>query len=150
MPAHQLSMSLLYRIAADAVVTLHVGFVLFVVLGQLAILVGILRKRPWVRNFTFRASHLLAISIVVAESFCGITCPLTTWEQQLRQLAGNETYSGDFIPNLLHDLLFVNAETWVFTMLYAAFGGIVLLTFIFCPPRLPGRAAPTQAVTDSR
>jgi hypothetical protein len=92
-------MGLLYRIAADAVVTLHVGFVLFVVLGQLAILVGMLRNWQWVRNFAFRTLHLFAISVVVAESLCGITCPLTNWEQQLRQLAGNQTYSGDFIPN---------------------------------------------------
>ena len=142
-------MALVYRIAADAIVTVHLAFMLFVVVGQLLILVGVLRKWQWIRNFTFRALHFGAIAFVVAETLCGVTCPLTAWERQLRNLAGGETYSGDFIPNLLHDLLFIEAAPWVFTLLYVAFGAVVLLTFVFAPPRLPARFA-KPATTDSR
>jgi hypothetical protein len=147
-------MAIYYRLAADAVVTIHVGFMLFVVLGQLAILVGILCKWQWIRNFYFRVLHLSAIGFVVAETVCGVTCPLTKWEQQLRTWGGNESYSGDFIPNLLHDFLFVEFEPRVFTLTYLLFGGVVLLTFVFAPPRLPRRrataTAAATAITDSR
>jgi hypothetical protein len=73
-----------YRLAADVVVVLHAAYVWFVVFGQLAILIGILRRWAWVRNKWFRWLHLLAISIVVFESLLGIVCPLTTLEGWLR------------------------------------------------------------------
>ena len=43
-------MSLLYRLAADVVVVLHMVYVLIVVLGLPAICWGIVRKQAWVRN----------------------------------------------------------------------------------------------------
>ncbi|MEX2286241.1 MAG: DUF2784 domain-containing protein [Planctomycetaceae bacterium] len=126
---------LVYRIAADAMVMAHFAFVMFVVFGELAILVGILRNWQWVRGFVFRALHLAAIGVVVAEVLCGVMCPLTTWEQQLRAMGGRESYTGDFIPNLLHDWLFVSAEPWVFTLVYVLFGALVIATFFIAPPR---------------
>ena len=69
-----------YRLAADAVVLVHFSYVAFVVVGLAAILLGLVCRWGWVRNFWFRSLHLLAILIVAAEAVCGITCPLTTWE----------------------------------------------------------------------
>ncbi len=132
-------MALFYTICADLIVTVHFGFVAFVLVGQLLILLGIVRKWGWIRNFTFRTLHLTAIVIVVAEALGGLMCPLTTWEQQLRTAAGATTYTGDFIPRLLHDLMFFNAEPWVFTLSYCIFGVLVLATFILAPPRNPWR-----------
>lgn len=134
-------MPLFYRILADITVVLHAAFVLFVVLGLPAVLIGWWRNWSWVRNRTFRLLHLAMILFVVAESLCGIMCPLTVWEQQLRQLAGQETYQGDFIANLVHDLLFFDAPTWVFTVCYTAFGGLVLATLWLVPPRWRQEAA---------
>ena len=70
--------------------------------------------------------HLAMIGFVVAEAWCDIVCPLTTWENQLRSLAGDTTYEGDFIANFLHDALFFEAEPWVFTLAYSLFGLAVL------------------------
>jgi hypothetical protein len=89
----------------------------------------------WVRNFWFRSLHLLAILVVAAEAVCGITCPLTTWEQQLRTRAGETAYRGDFIADWVHRLLFFDFEPWVFTLGYVLFGLAVLTTFILAPPR---------------
>jgi len=126
-----------YRLAADAVVTIHFAFVSFVLFGQIAILIGLIAKWSWIRNFKFRIIHLLCILFVVGEALGGMMCPLTTWEHDLRQLAGQSSYSGDFIPNLLHDLMFFEAKPWVFTICYVIFGSVVLLTFILAPPRKP-------------
>ena len=73
-----------YMLAADAIVVLHAGYVAFVVLGQLAVLAGILCRWTWIRNPWFRWLHLTAISIVVVEALLGIVCPLTTLETWLR------------------------------------------------------------------
>jgi len=90
-------MSVLYRLAADAVVIVHVAYVAFVAVGLLAILLGLVCRWRWVRNFWFRSLHLLAILVVAAEAVCGITCPLTTWEQQHLSVSCG---SGTFCPGL--------------------------------------------------
>jgi hypothetical protein len=128
-------MNVLYRLAADAVVVLHCAYATFVVVGLIVILFGLARRRPWARNVFFRVLHLAAIVVVAAESVCGIACPLTTWEQELRTLAGEATYEGDFIATWVHELLFFDAEPWVFTVCYVAFALVVLATFLFAPPR---------------
>jgi hypothetical protein len=120
---------------ADLIVVAHAAYVGFVVLGLVAILVGIAFRWKWVRNPWFRSIHIGMIGIVVAEALAGIPCPLTVWEQRLRAAAGQVAYPGDFIGYWTHRLLFYRAEPWVFTVLYAAFGLAVLVAFIFAPPR---------------
>ena len=128
-------MRLLYRLAADAVVVVHCAYVAFVVIGLIAILIGLALRRQWARSVVLRTLHLLAIVVVAGEAVCGITCPLTTWEQQLRTLAGEASYHGDFLATWVHELLFYDAPPWVFTVCYVAFALVVLGTFLFAPPR---------------
>ncbi len=128
-------MDWLYSIAANFVMCLHFGYVTFVVLGFVLILLGIARGWKWVRNPWFRYAHLTAILIVVAEAWVGMTCPLTGWEKDLRRLAGETVYEGGFITNLVHSIMFQSWPEWVFTLLYSVFGASVLLTFVLAPPR---------------
>jgi hypothetical protein len=137
-------MRLAYRLLADLVLVVHVSYVAFVVLGLVLVLAGYVRKWLWVRNFWFRAGHLLAIAIVVAESWWEITCPLTVWESRLRRAAGDSGYQGDFIANWLHELLFIDATPQTLTILYSLFGGLVVLTLCLVPPRIPRRFRTTQ------
>jgi hypothetical protein len=139
---HAVKAEALYLLAADAILILHVSFVAFVVLGLAAIYLGYWLSWPWVRNFWFRLWHLLAIAFVVLQSWLGAICPLTRWEQQLRAVAGAETYDGAFIAYWLHTLLYWEAPAWVFVVLYTAFGGLVVASWFVVRPRrgaLPGR-----------
>jgi hypothetical protein len=131
-----------YRLLADLVVLAHVAYVSFVAGGLLLNLIGCWRGWRWVGNFWFRAIHLLAIAVVVAESLLGIVCPLTTLENALRARAGDSGYAGSFVGRMLHELLFFDAPTWVFTVCYCGFGLAVLATFLLAPPRWPGSARP--------
>jgi hypothetical protein len=126
-----------YRILADIVVVLHAAYVLFVILGLLAVLVGWLQKWRWIHNVWFRGIHLAMILIVVLEAWFGITCPFTTWEKELRRLAGQATYQGDFLANFVHEALFIDAPSWVFTACYTAFGLLIVATLLLAPPRRP-------------
>jgi hypothetical protein len=128
------------KLLADLIVAFHATYVGFVVFGLVAILIGIALHWSWVRNFWFRALHLTAIGIVVAEALVGMTCPLTDWENRLRLSAGQSSYAGDFVGYWAHRLIFYRAEPWVFTMIYAAFGLGVLTAFVLAPPRWPRRA----------
>jgi hypothetical protein len=123
------------RMLADLIVVIHLAYVSFVVFGLLAILVGALLGWSWVRNIWFRVIHLTAIGIVVAEALAGVPCPLTIWEKQLRNIAGQTGYTGDFIGYWAHQFLFYRADPWVFTVGYAVFGLLVLAAFVLAPPR---------------
>lgn len=136
----------LSKLAADAIVVIHFAFVLFVLLGQLLIMVGAIAGWKWVRNFKFRLIHLASILFVVAESLLGIICPLTTLEKWLREQAGETSYQGDFIASWVHDMLFFEAEPWVFTVCYSLFGLLVLITFVFAPPRRKAVPEPAAEV----
>lgn len=127
------------RLLADLIVIVHAGYVGFVVLGQLAILVGLALGRRWARNPWFRLLHLAAIGVVVAQEFIGNTCPLTAIENHFRLRAGEATYPGAFLGYWAHELIFVDAAPWVFTVIYISFGLVVLATFALAPPRLRGR-----------
>src|SRR5437763_16560515 len=96
-----------YRLLADLVVAVHSAYVAFVVVGQVLIWVGLWRGWRWVRDWWFRVAHLVAIAIVAAEAVFNIACPLTTWEQRLRQLAGDGVSRGTFVRDPLHNLIFV-------------------------------------------
>lgn len=133
--AHQPGMPLLYHAAADLTVFLHMGYALFIVLGQLAIAAGVVMRWRWIRNMTFRWLHLVAILIVVIESLLGIVCPLTTLEKWLRTQAGQASYQGDFIANCVHETLFVSFPAWGLTIAYVGFGAIVAVTFWLAPPQ---------------
>ena len=76
--------SALYALAADALLVAHALFVVFVVLGLILIFAGKFLSWHWVRNPWFRVTHLLGISVVVLQSWFGVTCPLTIWEMALR------------------------------------------------------------------
>ena len=92
----------LYSMLADAILLIHFAFVVFVVVGFLAILIGLLARWSWVHNRIFRLTHLAAIGIVVLQAWFGQLCPLTVWENELRQQAGESGYAETFVEHWLH------------------------------------------------
>ena len=87
-------------------------------------------------RLSFRLLHLAAIATVVAQSWFGVTCPLTTLESWLRFQAGGEAYQTSFIEHWLRWLLFYEAPSWVFSLAYSLFGLLVVASWWFFPPRL--------------
>jgi hypothetical protein len=121
--------------AADAVLTLHAGFVLFVVAGLLGLLVGAWRGWSWVRNPWFRAAHLGAIVWVVLQTWLGAVCPLTDLEMALRRGTDGTVYRGGFVAHWLQTLLYYDAPPWVFGVCYTLFGVVVVTCWFRIPPR---------------
>lgn len=129
-------MTNVYDLLADLVLVTHVAFVIFVLTGLIAIIIGGLAKWQWVLNRWFRVAHLLAIGIVVAQAWAGIICPLTTLEMWLREKGDSAVYEGSFIQHWLQQLLYYNAPEWVFVAAYSLFGLAVLFTLLVFPPRM--------------
>jgi hypothetical protein len=125
----------LFSLAADALLVTHALFVAFVVLGLLLIVAGRLLCWRWVRNPWFRTLHLLAIGVVVLQSWLGVICPLTIWEMELRQQAGEPVYGTSFVAYWLEKILYYDAPPWIFAVCYSVFLLLVLATWIWVRPR---------------
>ncbi|MAE67948.1 MAG: hypothetical protein CMJ18_27150 [Phycisphaeraceae bacterium] len=128
---------LVYRLAADLVLALHVAFVAFVILGLVLTYAGAVRGWVWVRDRWFRRVHLGAIGFVVIQAWLGAICPLTALEMTLRQRAGDAVYQGSFIAHWLHELLYFEAPFVVFTIGYTLFGLLVAASWIIVRPAPP-------------
>lgn len=85
-----------YRVLADLVVVLHLGFVVFVVLGGLLVL-----RWGWVAWL-----HLPAALWGALIEFGGWVCPLTPLEQWLRRRAGESGYEGGFVEHYVLPVLY--------------------------------------------
>ena len=129
---------------ADLVVAIHLGYVAFVLVGEILILLGIWRGWRWIRNRWFRVLHLMAILIVAAEALSNVTCPLTSWEATLRERAGQSVGHGTFVGKLIHNVLFIDAPDWAFNLGYLLFALLVGITFWWAPPRWKPRPAKCQ------
>jgi hypothetical protein len=128
---------MLWQVTADLVTVIHAGYVGFVVIGFVAILVGWAAGWHWVRNRYFRVVHVAMILFVSCEALIGTTCPLTVWENMLRAKGGESGYSRDFIGYWFDWLIFYDAPPWMFTTVYLTFGALVLLAFWFVPVQWP-------------
>lgn len=130
------------QLLADFVLTVHVGVVVFVVGGLAAVLAGNRRGWGWVNGLGFRAAHLAAILFVVAESWVGAACPLTTLEAWLRVQGGGAGHAGGFVGYWLQRLLYYDAPEWVFIAGYTAFAAAVAAAWWRYPPRRGGGPGP--------
>jgi hypothetical protein len=117
---------------ADLILVIHFAFVAFVVVGFTLIVIGYFLRWSWIRNRAFRIAHIAAIGIVVLESWVGVLCPLTAWENALR---GEGGYGESFIAYWLRQIMYYDLPTWAFTLIYSVFGGAVVLMWIIAPPR---------------
>lgn len=89
-------MELIYRLAADAVVVVHLGFILFVFLGGLT-----LWRWPWMIWV-----HVPAAIWGVLVEVLGAPCPLTPLENNLRTLGRADTYGGGFIDHYIMPIVY--------------------------------------------
>jgi hypothetical protein len=93
--------ALTLRVAADAIVLLHLAFILWVGLGGL--LIG---RWPWLAGL-----HLPAVAWGVFIEVTGGVCPLTPWENALRHGAGEAGYAGGFIDHYVLPLIYPTGLT---------------------------------------
>lgn len=85
-----------YSVAADALVILHLLFIVFVMLGGLLLL-----KWRWLFYL-----HMPAVAWGILVELQGWLCPLTPLEQHFRTLAGETGYSGGFVQHYLLPIIY--------------------------------------------
>lgn len=117
-----------YRLAADAVLLAHFGFLLFVALG------GFLAWRHrWVAW-----PHAVAVGWGLVSVFVGVGCPLTYWEDRLRTAAGGQGLPRGFVDTYLTGVIYPVGHLVTAQLLVA---GLVLMSWVgVARHRLGGRS----------
>lgn len=82
---------MIYRIAADLVVLIHFGFILFVVVGGFLVF-------KWSKASFF---HIPAVIWGILVEFTGGICPLTPLENKFRLAGGEAGFKGGFIEKYI-------------------------------------------------
>jgi hypothetical protein len=127
----------MYELWADTLLGCHAIFIVCVALGFIFIIVGGIRQWSWAANFWWRAAHLSATVFVAANAWFGKICPLTVWENRLRETAGGDGYPGSFLGYWLQKAVYHDWPLWAFAVAYTVFVILVLLTWVIWPPRWP-------------
>ena len=110
---------MLFRLAADAVILLHLGFILFVVFGAALAL-----HWRWVP-----VVHLPAAAWGIFIELTGGICPLTYLENELRRQAGQAGYSEGFIEHYLLRIIYPEGLTPELQLMLAGIVFVVNLVF---------------------
>ena len=84
------------RLAADAVVVLHLAFIVFVLLGGLLAL----------RDLRIAWLHVPAAAWGAYAEITATVCPLTPLENTLRERAGTGGYAGGFVEHYLMPIVY--------------------------------------------
>ncbi len=87
---------MLYRLAADSVLAVHLVFIVFVVLGGLIAL-----RYAWIASV-----HLPAAVWGAVIELTGRICPLTMLENALRRGVGESGYSESFVEHYLLPVIY--------------------------------------------
>src|SRR6185369_10919361 len=89
------------HVLATLLVSAHLAFIAFVVIGGLFVL-------RW-RKLLYL--HLAAVVWAVYVEWSGAICPLTPLENTLRAAAGLEAYAGDFVAEYVFPVLYPDGLT---------------------------------------
>ncbi len=112
---------MLYQWVADAVVVVHLGFLVFLATGSL--LAWRWPHLVWL--------HLPSVAWGIVSISAGADCPLTAVEEHFRLLAGEQGRAGGFVDRYIEGVVYPEQFTPVLRLLIAAavaggYAGLVL------------------------
>ena len=117
---------------ADIVLILHFFIVIFITVGFFLIPIGYYYDWNWIKSLKLRLFHCGLMFLVTFETLVGITCPLTSIENNLRGMSNSKS----FISFWIEKIIYWDFPTKFFIFLYFIFLGWTLLMWKIYPPRL--------------
>ncbi len=93
--------SFIYGMLADAVVIIHLAFIVFVMAGGL--LTVVFPRIVWI--------HVPCVAWGILVELAGCVCPLTPLENLFRSMSGRDQYAGDFVIHFIEPVIYPQGLT---------------------------------------
>ncbi len=116
---------------ADLILIFHLLIIIFVSSLFFFIPIGYYKDWKWTRNFLLRITHICLITFITVETFFGIICPLTIFENHLRNIL-TET---SLINLWVSKLIYWNLPTSYFLTIYSLCFIWTLFMWFYFPPK---------------
>ncbi|MBD3265743.1 DUF2784 family protein [bacterium] len=112
---------------------LYIHFVIFlgIVIPVPLIVIGYFAGWRFIRHPWFRVIHAGVFALVLLFHFTMGLCPLTVWEQAMRQPAAQPE---SIFYTIAAGVLYWDWPLWVFTLIYVGFGILILYLLVWIPP----------------
>ena len=117
---------------ADIVLIFHFCIVIFITFGFFLIPIGYKFGWVWIENLKLRIFHCGMMMFVTLETVLGITCPLTSIENNLRGIYE----STSFVSYWIKQIIYWDSPTQFFIILYCMFLVWTFLMWKLFPPRI--------------
>jgi len=125
-----------HNILADFILVIHLVWIVFMFYGFALTVRAFWRPAFWDR-WIFRTIHLAGILFVASLELLHKYCPLTIWENALRQHGNPGTeYPSSFILGYIERLVYPNVSPLVYLL---PTYGIALFTLVMFAVRLPAK-----------
>ena len=123
-----------YRLLADSIVIIHFAWILFMLWGFMLTLRGFLYKEFFER-WILRTFHLFGIAYVSILAIMGEYCPLTIWENTLRQKYDPSlTYPGSFMIHYVEKFVYPEVNPLIIQIPTTFIAIFTVAVFIIKPP----------------
>ena len=114
---------------ADLLMLAHAGYSLFVVLGLMIILIGMVLGWRWIHTRYFRAVHLAATIFLMVRVWIGLACPFSAAENVLRSRITAPCPLGGAFHDVFHYCAFRGTTPNYFAGCTTLFGVLSLVVF---------------------
>ncbi len=115
---------MIHSTVADLLVLIHLAFIIFVIFGGILIF-----KWRWIIYL-----HIPAVIWAALIEFKGWICPLTPWENQLRQAGGEAGYTGGFIEHYIIPIIYpdkLTLETQIIFGIFVIVINVIIYSWVF-------------------
>ena len=126
---------------ASAVLLVHLGVILFNLLGLIVIPIGAWLRWRFVRIAWWRLLHVGTWTVVAIQAILGRACFLTVWEADLLRGAGLSAATTPLVQRWVSALIYWPLPLWVFAVVYVSMCLCVAVLWWLVPPVVLGRAA---------
>ena len=131
---------MIYKLLADTLVAIHLKWILFMLAGFVLTVRGFWRKGFFDR-WLFRTLHLCGIVFVGILGLLGRYCPLTIWENALRERCAQRlVYPGSFIIHYIEKIVYPSVHPLIIQVPTTFIAVFTVAAFVFRPPEKTRKA----------
>lgn len=120
---------------ADVLALVSLLLFLFLIGGEVFILIGAMQKMALIENLILRGIHLAVALLIFGEAIVGRPSALLVWEDRFRLLAGQTLWGKSLLGRITYAVLLRHRSEKVQRIVRLAVSAVVIVTFAVLQPK---------------